>query len=101
MYARVWHVNILPHRLEDFKQSLLSFVPEAKSEDGFRGYLVLRTDKSGEKPEALLISLWDSAEDLRRSDNNLFLTRAIAQLIGCCDGFPLIQEHEVLVKEFF
>src|SRR5579863_9322458 len=37
MYARVWHVNILPHRLEDFKESLLSFVPEARNEEGFRG----------------------------------------------------------------
>jgi len=100
MYARVWHINILPHRLEDFKEALLSFVPEAKNEEGFRGYLVLRTGKSGEKPEALLISLWSSQADLRRSDNNLFLTRAIAQVIGCCEGFPLIQEHEVLVKDF-
>jgi quinol monooxygenase YgiN len=100
MHARVWHVNILPHRLEDFKEALRSFVPEAKNEEGFRGYLVLRTDKTGEKPEALLISLWNSEDHLRQSDNNLFLTRAIAQVIGCCDGFPLIQEHEVLLKEF-
>ena len=47
-----------------------------------------------------MIGLWQSRAHLRESDQGLFLPRALAHLITCCNGFPLIQEHQVLVDEF-
>jgi len=47
-----------------------------------------------------VLSLWDSLDDLKASEKNLFLYQAIARVLSYCEGFPAIREHEVLVSEF-
>lgn len=99
MYARVWRFSIRPGKLEEFSELVRTLVPEARKERGFRGFLVLRGHRE-EPPECTMIGLWQSRAHLRESDHGLFLPRALAHLITCCTGFPLIQEHQVLVDEF-
>jgi len=100
MYARVWRFSIRPGMLEEFSDAVRTLVPEAKKERGFRGFLVLRGHRDEPNPECTMIGLWQSRAHLRESDQGLFLPRALAHLITCCTGFPLIQEHQVLVDEF-
>jgi quinol monooxygenase YgiN len=99
MYSRVWHLDILPGKLEEFAEAVRTLVPEARKERGFRGFLVLRAHSDKAKPRALMIGLWESRSHLRASDRTLFLPRAMAHLIAYCEGYPLIQEHEVMVSE--
>jgi len=100
MYARVWRFNIRPGKLEEFSEAVRTLVPEARKERGFRGFIVLRGRTEEEVTECTMIGLWQSRAYLRESEQGLFLPRALAHLITCCTGFPLIQEHEVLVNEF-
>jgi quinol monooxygenase YgiN len=101
MYARVWHFKIVPGKFAEFAAAVKSLLPEARKERGFRGFLVLRSHSNRPESQAMMIGLWESREHLRASDQSLFLPRAIAHLITCSEGFPLIQEHEVLVSELF
>jgi quinol monooxygenase YgiN len=100
MYARVWRFSIRPGKIEEFSEAVRTLVPEAKKERGFRGFLVLRGHSDEPNTECTMIGLWQSRAHLRESDQGLFLPRALAHLITCCTGFPLIQEHQVLVDEF-
>jgi quinol monooxygenase YgiN len=100
MYARVWRFTIQPGKLDDFTEAVRTLVPDAKKERGFRGFLVMRGRRDEPKVGCTMIGMWQSRDALRASDEGLFLPRALAHLITCCDGFPLIQEHELLVSEF-
>lgn len=100
MYSRVWRFTIQPGKLNAFADAVRTLVPEAKKERGFRGFLLLRGRSNETKPKCTMIGLWQSRELLRASDEGLFLPRALAHLITYCDGFPVIQENEVLVNEF-
>jgi quinol monooxygenase YgiN len=99
MYARTWRFTILPGRLDEFMESVRTLLPDAKKERGFRGFLVLRRLYNDPKPRCTMIGLWRSRAHLRASDEGLFLPRALAHLITCCDGYPLIQEQDVLLSD--
>jgi quinol monooxygenase YgiN len=99
MYARTWRFTILPGRLDEFMESVRTLLPDAKRERGFRGFLILRRLYNDPKPRCTMIGLWQSRAHLRASDEGLFLPRALAHLITCCDGYPLIQEQDVLLSE--
>jgi quinol monooxygenase YgiN len=98
--ARVWRFSIRPGKLEEFSEAVRTLVPEARKERGFRGFLVLRGNRDQPNPECTMIGLWRSRSHLPESDQGLFLPRALAHLITCCTGFPLIQERQVLVDGF-
>lgn len=99
MYARNWRFIILPGKLDEFVESVRTLLPEAKKERGFRGFIVLRSVFNDPKTRCTLIGLWQSRAHLRASDEGLFLPRALAHLITCSDGYPVIQEQEVLLSE--
>ena len=99
MHARVWQLRILPGKLEEFADTVESLIVPARKQEGFRGVIALRMD-AGTAPEVLLVSLWDSVANLRATEKNLFVTKAIARIMTCCQGVPSIHEHEVLVSEF-
>ncbi|HTX13825.1 MAG TPA: antibiotic biosynthesis monooxygenase [Candidatus Baltobacteraceae bacterium] len=99
MYARVWRFTIRSGNLENFAQAVRTLVPEAKKEQGFRGFLVLRGRGNEVKSHCMMVGLWQSRATLRQSDDGLFLPRALAHLITYCEGFPVIQENDVLVNE--
>ncbi len=100
MHARVTQFQLLPGRLQDFALALDSLVPLLREQAGFRSLIVLRGEPTpGAPPQATVISLWDSLEALRASEENLYFYRAMARVIEFSDGFPAIYEHKVLVYE--
>jgi hypothetical protein len=48
----------------------------------------------------MVISVWDSAEDIKNSDNDRFYYDVIARLVSCCEGFSSMHQQEVLVSKF-
>jgi quinol monooxygenase YgiN len=99
MYARTWRFTILPGKLDEFIDSVRTLLPEAKKERGFRGFIVLRSISRDSKIRCTMIALWQSRAHLRASDEGLFLPRALAHLITCSEGYPVIQEQEVALSE--
>ncbi len=99
MWARVTHYRILPGKLEEFTAAADSLMPVVQKVKGFRLALVLKGD-ARDRQEATTVSVWESLEDLRAGDNNVFYYQAIARLLRCCEGFPTMDEQEVLVSEF-
>lgn len=98
MHARVWNVRIQPGRVEDFRSALDALIPAARKEPGFRGVVVLRggTEKT---PEATIIAIWDSLDQVKASEKSLFLYQVISRVLSMCDGFPDIREHDVLLSD--
>ena len=87
MHARVWQLHVRPGKVQDFQDILSSLVELARQQDGYRGVLALTSGKS-ESPDVTLVALWDSLEAMRASEDNLFVTQAIARFLACCEGFP-------------
>jgi heme-degrading monooxygenase HmoA len=99
MHARVWHVRIQAGRTEEFISALDSLLPAARKQPGFRAALVLRTNE-GKAPEATVIAVYKSLEDIKASEKNLFLYQTISRILSYCEGFPNIREEEVLLSDF-
>lgn len=99
MYARIWRFGILPGKLAEFVESVRTLVPEAKKEPGFRGFILLGNPTDDPKPYCTMIGLWQSRDHLQASEKGLFLPRALAHLITNCEGYPFIQEQDVLLSE--
>jgi len=99
MHARVSQLHVRPGKVQDFQEILSSLVELARQHEGYRGVLALASGKS-ESPDVTLVALWDSLEAMRVSEDNLFLTQAIAHFLACSDGFPHITEQELLASDF-
>ena len=54
-----------------------------------------------EAPDVTLIGVWDSLEDIRASERNMFLMQAISRVLGCCECFPEITEQEIVAGSLF
>jgi hypothetical protein len=48
--------------------------------------------RKSESPDVTAVTLWDSLQAIRASENNLFLTQAIPRFLACCDVLPHITE---------
>jgi quinol monooxygenase YgiN len=99
MHARVWQLHIRPGKVQNFQDILSSLVELARQQEGYCGVLALASGKS-ESPDVTLVALWDSLEAIRASEDNLFLTQAIARFLACSEGFPHITEQELLASDF-
>jgi hypothetical protein len=88
MVARVTHYRIREGKLAEFTATV-----------GFRVLLVLRAEDPASR-DAMAISVWDSALDLRNGDNNTFYYEVIARVLGCCESFSPMHQQEVLVTKF-
>jgi quinol monooxygenase YgiN len=99
MHARVWQLHIRPGKVQDFQDILSSLVDLARQQEGYRGVLALAAGKS-ESPDVTLVGIWESLEAIRASENNFFLTQAIARFLACCEGLPQITEQELLASDF-
>jgi quinol monooxygenase YgiN len=99
MHARLWQLHIRPGMVLDFQNILSSVVELARQQDGYLGVLALASGKS-DSPDITLVAVWNSMETIRASENNLFLTHAIARYQTCCEGFPHITVQELLASDF-
>jgi quinol monooxygenase YgiN len=100
MYGRVWQLRIRPGKLDEFRSAIGSLTAPAFRQPGFRGSLALVSDHT-EAPEVTLIGVWDSLEEMRASERNMFLMQAISRVLGCCEGFPQITEQEIVASSLF
>ncbi len=105
MYARVMQLHILPGKLEEFLAAVDSLRPELRKQNGFRAMLILRppgspvTDSTNREIGVTTFTFWETMDDLRASEKNMFLYKALARMLSMCRGFPLIHEEEVIASE--
>ena len=99
MVARVTHYRIRPGKLEEFTATVQSLTAAIDKLKWFRVLLVLRGDESSGQ-EAMAISIWDSAEDMKDSDSNSLYYHVVSKLISCCETFSPMHEQKVLVSKF-
>jgi len=105
MHARVTQVHILPGKLTEFLAAVDSLRPAIPKQAGFRTLLVLcsaetpASENATRETSATIYSVWDTMEDLRASEKNLFLYQALAQIQSYCKGLWRIREEEVIASE--
>lgn len=101
MHARVHQFRLRPGTLEEFVSAVDSLIPLMHQQKGFKALLVLRGEKSpGIAPEITVITTWDSLDSLRASEENLYYYRGLAKVLAVSEGFPAVQEEQVLVSDF-
>ena len=98
MYARVWRAKILPGKVEEYESAIKSILPAWRKMSGFNGMLVLRTG-SGEMLEATVVSVWETADDLRSSENDTF-RQGVQRVLSCCEPHASMREEYVVASEF-
>ena len=99
MVARVTQYKIRPGKLEEFISTTESLTPALDRLKGFRVLLMLQGADPASR-EAMSISVWESSDDLRNSDNDEFYYHVIAQLLKSCESFSPMREQKVLVGKF-
>ncbi|MGA7916879.1 MAG: antibiotic biosynthesis monooxygenase [Candidatus Acidiferrales bacterium] len=99
MVARVTHYRIRPGKLEEFSATVAPLIAAMDKLAGFRVLLVLRGETDDSR-DAMAISVWDSAADLKNSDNDAFYYEVLARLLSCCESFSPMHQQEVLVSKF-
>lgn len=105
MHARITQFNIRRGKLDELAAALESLIPLMHQQQGFKSFIVLRgavlPGTASLSTTITAITTWDSLDSLRASEENLYFYRAMARVLAFSDGFPAIQEHEVLANEFF
>jgi len=99
MVARVTRYRIRPGRVEEFISTAESLMGMLDKLEGFRAFFLLR----GENPDgrdATSVSMWDSVEHMKSSENDKFYYAVIKSLMGCCESFSPMHVHEVLKSKF-
>jgi heme-degrading monooxygenase HmoA len=99
MVARVTHYRIREGKVEEFATMVQSLTSAMDKLKGFRVLLILHGEDKSSR-EAMAISVWDSAEDLRDSDNNTFYYNVLARVLSCCESFSPMHQQEVMVSKF-
>lgn len=100
MYARVTEFSVPLEKLQGFVQVIESFLPLLREQAGFQSLLVLKG--GGSSPLIRVVSLWDSLEHLKASEESMVLSRrgALTGVMEFSKGFPSIEECEVLLSDF-
>ena len=97
MHARVVIMEMLPIDVEEAVRTYRDrVVPAAREQEGFRGVWMLTDPETG---EGLSISLWESVEDMRASEESEFHHRELGELEEFFISVPVRKHYEVSVKE--
>ncbi len=99
MVARVTRYRIRPGKVEQFKSTVESLMGALDALEGFRVFLLIR----GENPDgrdATAISVWDSVEQMKSSENDKFYYGVLKTLMGYSESFSPMHVHEVLESKF-
>jgi|HubBroStandDraft_6_1064221.scaffolds.fasta_scaffold06335_5 quinol monooxygenase YgiN len=99
MVARVTHYRIRPGKIEEFCATVQSVTAAMDKLKGFRVLLILRGEGEASR-DAMAISVWESAQDLKDSDNDTFYYDIIHRLISYCESFSPMHQQEVLISKF-
>lgn len=97
MHARVVIMEMLPIDVEEAVRTYGDrVVPTAREQEGFRGVWMLTDPETG---EGLSISLWESTDDMRASEESDFHHRELGELEDFFISAPVRKHYEVSVKE--
>lgn len=99
MVARVTRYRIRPGKIKEFAATTEALTAHLDQRDGFRALIILR----GEDPEgqdATAISIWESAEKMKSTENDQHYYEAIKLLMGYCESFSPMHVHEVIHSKF-
>jgi heme-degrading monooxygenase HmoA len=97
VHARVVIMEMLPI---DVKEAVRTYrdrvLPAGREQEGFRGAWMLTDPETG---EGMSISLWDSADDMRASEDSDFHHRELGELEAFFISAPVRKHYEVSVEE--
>lgn len=99
MTARVTRFRIRFGKVEEFATRAESLMAAMGKLAGFRVLLLLRGEDPGGR-DAMSISVWDSVEDLKSSENDALYYEALARVMDCCESLSPMHQHEVLKSKF-
>ena len=99
MHARVTDLKVPAEKLGAFQSAAASLMPLAEREAGFRAVVILRLS-GGPSSHVRVIGVWDSLEDLKTSEKSMFFYKALTRMMQFSQGFPAVEEYEVLAARF-
>ncbi|HXW62833.1 MAG TPA: antibiotic biosynthesis monooxygenase [Candidatus Acidoferrales bacterium] len=99
MVARVTRFRIRAGKVEEFEATIEHLMASLDEAAGFRVFLLLRGDDPGGR-DATSISVWDCAENMSSSENTAIYYENLKVLMGCCESFSPMHQHEVLKSKF-
>jgi heme-degrading monooxygenase HmoA len=95
MFARVSRIQASPDAVELAIRSVEQATPALKQLKGFkRGYALADRDTG----RILTLTLWDTLEDLRASEEKAAQLRAQVAQAGGVGGEPLVDRYEVILE---
>ncbi len=96
MYARVFSFEADPRKTDEGIEIYTDgYIPEAAQEPGFIEALLLGDPSTG---WGMSISIWESEQAARDSEQNGFVQQVIAKFSGVLTRPPLRQGYEVLAR---
>jgi len=94
MHARMTRLQASPERLDDMARFFQEqTVPLLEGLDGYQGHLLLADRSSG---TALALTLWESEDALRASEDAVVDARRQAAETAGASGQPTVERFEVL-----
>jgi heme-degrading monooxygenase HmoA len=95
MYARVSKLEGSPEQVDELERIAAEWIaPSLTQMEGFRGILALASRQSG---EVQLVTLWESEEALRQSEEDAYQLRdATAQAVN--GEIAGVERYEVVLK---
>ena len=95
MFARVMSTQVHPERLDHMIEIIRnSSLGDSQQQSGFNGVYGLVDRSSG---RGMIITLWESAEDLENAEASGVLSHALSQVLGCMRGPAICETFEVAV----
>jgi heme-degrading monooxygenase HmoA len=97
VHARVVIMEMMPIYVTEAVRTYRDrVVPAGREQEGFRGAWMLTDPETG---EGLSISLWDSIEHIRASEESEFHHREVGELEAFFVNAPVRKHYEVSVKK--
>ena len=97
MFARLLRMHIQENQTDRaakiFKESV---IPLCKNQNGYSGALFLRDEKTS---TCLPITLWETEEDLKKTEENRFFQEQIVKIMDLFSDPPIREVYEVILKD--
>ena len=97
MHARILKIQTEVERIPEaamlFEESV---IPLCKQQNGYKGGVFLSDRKSG---QGIVITLWNTKEDMLTSERNRFFQEQVSKFISLFTAPPIREEYEVVYKE--
>ncbi len=97
MHARVLKVHTEVERIDEvsmlFEESV---IPLCKQQGGYRGAVYLADRKNG---QGILITLWNTKEDMLANERSRFFQEQVSKFIGFFTAPPIREEYEIVYRD--